>query len=565
LVHSDTLFQRAKTAFEARDWERAEDLLETLLEEDTAHPAGNLLMGQLAGHADCFEEARTYAKVALSQIENRSGARQVTQAARALLGLASRALAFPALRAGKLAHAIELCQEALASDAKDAEIWAWLATAWSTAGFPEEARQAFQHRLRLMPNDEMVLSQWIVLLSGDSATDAETLAKWCRKWDQRFGRRARPLDPPPELARRTTGDLRMRIGFYSTTLREHAISCFLLPLLEHLDRQRYAIYAFHDGGHEDAVTARIRGLVDGFSSVNGQSSWQIAEKIRATGVDILIDLNGFFDNARQLIFAHRPAPIQAHYLGGAGPSGIGAIDWWIVDDLSEPKKASPRIPEQIFHLEGGLHAYAPLHSKKEPSLPPSAQTQQITFGSFQWLQKMEKGVLRTWGQVLAAVPESRLLLIKDSFADTDSRDLFRKRAVAAGIDPKRLVLRPLGTGESFEDGSAYQAIDIALDTFPYNGITSTCESLWMGVPVVCLRGDRFVAREAAAILERVGHSEWIAGSPEDYIAIAATLAAAPEKLLPLRRALRQEFRASPVADGARLAHEMGRFFDSLSG
>lgn len=230
------------------------------------------------------------------------------QAARALLGQASRTLAFPALRAGKLAHAIELCQEALASDAKDAEAWAWLATAWSKAGFPEEARKAFQHRLRLMPHDEMVLSQWIVLLSGDSATDADTLAKWCHKWDQRFGRRARPLEPPPELARRTTGDRRMRIGFYSTTLREHAIGCFLLPLLEHLDRQRFAIYAFHDGAHEDAVTNRIRGWVDGFTSVHGQSSWKIAEKIRATGVDILIDLNGYFDNARQLILAHRPDP-----------------------------------------------------------------------------------------------------------------------------------------------------------------------------------------------------------------------------------------------------------------
>lgn len=561
---SDTLFQLAKTAFDARDWERAEDLLESLLEADASHPAGNLLMGQLAGHADCFEEARTYAKVALSKTENWSGARQVTQAARALLGQASRALAFPALRAGKLAHAIELCEEALASDTKDAEAWAWLATAWSKAGFPEEARKAFQHRLRLMPHDEMVLSQWIVLLSSDPTVDAETLAKWCHKWGQRFGRRARPLEPSPVLARRPAGDPRMRIGFYSTTLREHAIGCFLLPLLEHLDRQRFAIYAFHDGRHEDAVTDRIRGLVDGFTSVHGQSSWLIAEKIRATGVDILIDLNGFFDSARQLIFAHRPAPVQAHYLGGAGPSGIGAIDWWIVDDLSEPKETSPRIPEQIFHLEGGLHAYAPLQPKKEPSLPPSAQTKQITFGSFQWLQKMEKSVLRTWGQVLAAAPESRLLLIKDSFSDAGSRDLFRKRAVAAGIDSQRLDLRPLGAGESFEDGSAYHAIDIALDTFPYNGITSTCESLWMGVPVVCLRGDRFIAREAAAILERVGHSEWIADSLEDYVAIAAKLAATPEELLPLRRTLRQEFRASPVADGARLAREMERFFDSLS-
>jgi len=552
---TEILLQKAIRAYRMRDWSAAEDSLEALLAIEPEHPKGNLFMARLAWMADCFEEARVFAEKALSGKQEHKDARQMV--IRCLLIEAKRAY-----KEHRFATVIDLCEKALAMDEHDAEAVVGLASSWSKIGFPEKTRELFQRRLTKFPDNALVFSQWIVLLAGKDDLSAEKYAEWSREWDRRFGQPNAKRYAKPNRCKPVQEKNRIRIGFLSTTFREHAVCCFFLPLLKNLDRERFSLHAFHDNQYEDKVTDRIRESVEDFQSTHGLSPIEAAAKIRESDLDILVDLNGFFDKGRQPILVERPAPIQVHYLGGAGPTGIQALDWWIADELTDPEETSPgNIPERVHRLPGGIHAYAPLTPLKDPIPPPSVLSGQITFGSCQHLMKMENNVLEVWGRVLEASPGSRLLLIKDVFADSAVRKRFRNRAIAAGIDPTRLVLRGLEKEESFANGSVYQAIDIALDIFPYNGVTSTCESLMMGVPVVTLRGKRFLAREAAAILERVGRREWIAETKDEYVAIATRLAKTPEALPTIRQQLRGEFLNSPVADGPRVAREMMEFFE----
>jgi protein O-GlcNAc transferase len=437
------------------------------------------------------------------------------------------------------------------------------AAACQMLGRMDECRRAVERRLRLLPDDPIVFSHWIALHAGKSSVDAGHLLALGQEWDHRFGQAPAVFHGVPVGIRVSCENERLRVGFVSTTFRHHANCQFLLPLLESLDRKSLAVFAYHDGSQADDVTERCRAAVDGFREIHGISEMKAAEMIRADRIDVLIDINAHFDDARMRLFAFRTAPVQVHYLGGVATTGLRSMDWRLADDLNEPEgEAEEAGTEAIHRIEGGIHAFRPLRATAHPDPLPMVANGFITFGCLNSLTKMEDPVLELWGRCLEAVPGSRLRLVKQSFRREANRMDFSNRAQRLGIDPGGLELLP-GNTASFDDLSVYHGIDIALDTFPYNGITTTCEALWMGVPVVTLRGNRFVSREAAGILSRCGHPEWIAETPDELIAILRSLTSDPIRLSAIRRELREGFTRSPVHDAERLARGLESFLAGL--
>ncbi|RYD32841.1 MAG: hypothetical protein EOP85_21325, partial [Verrucomicrobiaceae bacterium] len=345
-----------------------------------------------------------------------------------------------------------------------------------------------------------------------------------REWDRRFGQPLAGHTVVQAGKRVTKESEKLRVGFVSTTFRHHANCQFLLPLLEALDRNVLEVFAYHDGSHTDSVTRRCEAATDGFRSIHGMPESKAVQTIRNDRIDVLFDINSHFDDARMRLFASRAAPVQVHYLGGTGPTGLANMDWRLADDLNEPPgEGEPGSgTERIFRLAGGIHSFRPLCATAAPSALPWMSNGFVTFGSLNALTKMEDPVLRLWGRCLAKVPGSRLKLVKQAFRHEANRIDFSQRCADLGIDTARLDLEA-PDNRTFDDLSVYHGIDIALDTFPYNGITTTCEALWMGVPVVTLEGDRFVAREASGIVTRCGHSEWVARTEDDYLETVSQL------------------------------------------
>ena len=546
-----SLLENAKLAFQQQRWEVAEESLLSILENNPGHPEASRLLAQMAFQAGYPDDSRDLLHSALA-------AHPKDTATKALLAKVEAQLGQVALQSNQCARAIELFLSALKLEGQENHLLlGLLATAWLRNGFPAEARRVYQRRLKLLPDDALAQAQWVGLISGSPSHNAEALLAQCRHWDKRFGQPAAPLSKASRQPRRE--NTKPRIGFLSTTLHHHANCNFLLPLLEQLNPSRFELFVFHDGKREDAVTERIKSTVSQFVRLSGQPVPDAAQTIANYGIDVLIDINGYFDDNRLQILSYRPAPVQAHYLGGAGPTGLSCVDWWLVDDLAEPPGEPSFATEKIYRLEGGMHAFKPLSPAADPNPPPLRKNGFITFGCFNSLTKFEEPVLHFQADILRAFPESRLLLIKDIFKDESSAQRFRDRAQQAGIPDDRLDLKPPGPDCEFDNLSVYHHIDIALDTFPYNGITTTCEALWMGVPLITLRGNRFVAREAGALVTRAGFPEWIAANSSEAIQIIGRVTAHLDNLESLRFGLRDRFQQSPIGDPVRLARAFEAF------
>ncbi len=340
----------------------------------------------------------------------------------------------------------------------------------------------------------------------------------------------------------------LRVGFVSGDLRTHSVAYFLEPLLRAHDPAVMETVCYSGVVNPDTTTLRLQGLSDGWRSSLGLSDEALAELVRTDRIDILIDLSGHTDRSRLSVFGRKPAPVQATWLGYPNTTGLGAMDYRLVDPISDPVGvAEGWASEALVRLDGGFLCYRPPELAPDVAAPPSVAGKAVTFGSFNNPAKLSAETILTWAKLLAAVPGSRLLLKGRAFADATARALLEGRFAELGIEAARLDLRPwvAATGSHLE---AYGEIDVALDPFPYNGTTTTCEALWMGVPVVALEGDRHAGRVGASLLTHAGLFDLIAADAETYVKIAAALAADPARLADLRKGLRLRLQASPLMD-----------------
>ncbi len=341
---------------------------------------------------------------------------------------------------------------------------------------------------------------------------------------------------------------RLRIGFVSPDLVNHAVAYFFEPLLAARDRVSWEAICYSDAPVADATTARLRALADQWRDTAALKGDDLEALIRRDRIDILVDLAGHTAHNRLTVFARKPAPVQVTWLGYPNTTGLRAIDYRMTDGISDPPGQTERwYAEQLLRLPRAFLCYLPPKDAPNINSLPANSADQITFASFSNFAKVSEPCLKTWAQILCAVPKSRLILKSRGLADPGTVARIHAQFETHGIGPARVILDGKLVSVS-EHLRQYHGIDIALDPFPYNGTTTTCEALWMGVPVVTLAGETHVARVGASLLTHLGHSEWIAPTPGEYVSRATSLAGDRVKLGEIRQHLRSEMQRSPLCD-----------------
>jgi predicted O-linked N-acetylglucosamine transferase (SPINDLY family) len=344
---------------------------------------------------------------------------------------------------------------------------------------------------------------------------------------------------------------RLRVGLVSGDLREHSVSHFLESLLNQLDPVRVELFAYPTHNKVDELTARIKPYFNAWKPLAGLGDEAASRLIHADGVHILFDLSGHTALNRLPVFAWKPAPVQVSWLGFLGTTGLAEMDYVLGDPLAIPPEDEENFSEDVWRMPESFLCFTPPTPHVTIAPLPAIATGHVTFGSFNNLSKMGDAVVALWANVLKAAPHSRLFLKAMQLNGSRMRETTLQRFAAHGITANRLELEEGSPrAEMLED---YNRVDIALDPFPYSGCTTSVEALWMGVPVLTLRGDKFISRTTESIVHNAGLPGWIAADHDSYVAKAVAYATDLEGLATLRIGLRQQVLASPLFDAPRFA------------
>ena len=443
---------------------------------------------------------------------------------------------------GALADAIAAGQAALAAEPGNTSAQINLAAALLDSGAVDAACARWQTcGTRMARTNALYAANFL------TGIDEATLLAQARQWaDDTWPKQPAP---PPAAPPHAAG--RLRIGFVSPDLRSHSVAWFLLPVLPQIDPAKFELHAFSELAQEDAISQQLKASFASWTKTVGQDDEALAATIRARGIDVLVDLAGHTAGNRLAVFAMRPARIQMSWLGYPGPTGLRTIDWRLSDADLDPEDMEG--PERAWRLDTGCHVYA-----LPPGAPDIAQRPENAppvFGSFNNWPKHSPACLETWAQILREVPQATLLFKNKAMADAATAAAAKAAFAAHGIDPARIACR--GRIDDPRGHLAhYGRVDIALDPFPYNGTTTTCEALAMGVPVVALRGATPAGRVAAAFVARIGRPQWACDSKAAYIAQAVALAHDAGERRNARQTLRAELAGSKLGDAVGLARAL---------
>lgn len=366
--------------------------------------------------------------------------------------------------------------------------------------------------------------------------------------------------PPPGVPAKK----KLRIGYISPDFKEHSVAYFFETLLREHNREHFEIYCYSDVMLPDMVTNRIQKEVDKWLTIAGKNNEQVFALIMKDQIDILVELAGHTANNRLLLMAQNPAPIQVSWLGYPNTTGLKEICYRFTDDVADPKGKSENFySEELIHLKDGFLCYNPYDKGPDVSKPPCLGNDIITFGSFNNLAKVTPDVVELWAKILLRIENSRLVLKAGNLMDESTSNSYMKKFQKEGISSDRIKL--LGRiPDMVRHLTTYNTIDIALDPFPYNGTTTTCEALWMGVPVVTLLGDRHAGRVGASILHAVGMADLlVADGNESYVERAVALAEDKEQLQRMRKNLRQQMIDSPLCDEVSFAKKIEEAYQNM--
>jgi protein O-GlcNAc transferase len=424
-----------------------------------------------------------------------------------------------------------------------------LANTLRDMGRPDEAIPIYRKSQVLRPDDRDAVSNMLFTLHSLPDADPKEVFREHREWDERF---AKPLAGQMRVERDRDLNRRLRIGYVSADFRDHSVGFFMESLLAGHDAGQVELFGYADLPKSDATGARFQKLFHLWRDITGKSDQAVAEMIRNDWIDILVDLAGHTAGNRLLVFARKPAPIQITYLGYPDTTGLSAMDYRITDSYADPPGMTEGFySEKLLRLPRSFVCYRPPTDAPEVSPPPSLKYGYLTFGSFNNLAKMNQKITDLWIRVLKATPKSRLLIKNGGLTDEETRREFLQRFTSGGIDPSRIDLRPK-SATIREHLQTYAEVDIALDTYPYNGTTTTCEALWMGVPVVTLAGKTHASRVGLSLLTNLNFPGLVAETEEQYVEIAADIPALAE----MRQTMRDRMKASPLLDGPATAKAM---------
>ncbi len=553
------------------DLDGAATAFQRVLTIDPAHPFGNYNYARLAFLREDYARALELVDAALKAKP------EFPQA------LVVRSNVLDALEQRE--PAIEAMQSALALQPDDAGGWFNLALMLQKAARPDEASAALEQSMQRVPDNlaSLELSMRIRLVQGFSEEALTLLNTITRRdptgWAHRsfelmvmnnveditpeqlyqrhldFGRdmeRAVPVRFDRWPARGEAGR-RLRIGYVSRDLQLHPVAFFLAPVIERHDRTQVEVFCYSYGDSRDQMTERMRKAADHWRDCRLHSDDAFADVIHADGIDVLVDLVGHTGQPRLAIFCQRPAPVQVSWLGYLSTTGLTCIDYRLSDDRADPRAmAQPMHTERLVSLPASQWCYQPLHDVAVAEVPPFERNGHVTFGSFNATTKVSKAMCRRWAQMLMRVPGSRLLIgdVKSERRKSEVRAEFESLGVAGD----RVEFLPRVAIDKYLD--LYNRVDIALDTYPYGGGTTTLDALWMGAPVVAAMGGSSVSRSAASVLRFLGMDEWIANSIDGYVDLAVARANDPEGLRRQRRTLRERMAGSALTDVPRFTRDL---------
>jgi predicted O-linked N-acetylglucosamine transferase (SPINDLY family) len=487
-------------------------------------------------------------------------------------------------KAGRLDEALALYEQALEANPGAPEILANMAALLRLVGRTGDAVRHLERALAIHPEFAPALATMSVILIG--AADAELGLTYAQRaaslapshpgvaenllmaalyaphlppqgvaaLHMAWGQVLAPLAAAPrQFPNARDPDKKLRVGYVSPDLRDHAVGQAIAPVFAGHDRDRFHIILYGEVSRPDHLTDAFMRCADAWRSTVGVSDEDAVSLIKADGIDILVDLAGHTDGNRLGIFARRAAPIQVTWHGYPATTGLKSIDYRMVDEITDPPGDGDELAsEKLVRLADGFIGARPRIALPQILPPPVFARNRVTFGCFNNFQKINRSVISVWARLLRATPGSQLLLKSSRIVDDWT---FRRYAAifrSEGIDADRLIFLPWSQTPT-EHLSSYAEIDIALDPFPYNGTSTTMEALMMGVPVVTLLGASHVSRVGASILTHIGRPEWVARTTDSYVAIAAELAQDKGGLARVRSALRDQYLGSRFADPARLA------------
>ena len=448
------------------------------------------------------------------------------------------------------------CHAGLRVDPRHAAMKHTLATVMFEQGRVEAAIATLRESLALQPANAAAHSELLRILSYSDAQDPAEVFREHRAWAERH---ARPLEDAAPAHRNDADPVRrLRVGFVSPYIHKHAVTFFLESVIAEHDPAHLELFLYADVARPDDYSARLRQYGANWRSTVDLDHAQLAQLIRDDAIDILVDLSGHTANNRLLAFARRPAPIQVNWLGFPSTTGMASMDYRITDAYCDPPGMTEHLnSEKLVRLPGIYMAWRPPDGTPAVGPLPALANGYVTFGTFHSAFKISPTIAALWARILERVPRARLrvLAISGVAAERHARELF------SATDPRRIDFLPR---LAFDDYlAAFQPVDIALDTFPYHGATTTCFALWMGLPVVVLEGATHASRADVSMLNNVGLPQLVAKTGDAYVDIAARLTHDLPRLAQLRADLRNIMARSPAADGRSCARNLERAFREM--
>ncbi len=451
---------------------------------------------------------------------------------------------------GRHDEAIAASQEAIALEPDFAEARNTLGSALLGAGRLDEAVASCREAIALKPNFAEAHSNLLLTLNYPDGISDEVLFAEHLEFDERHARplaaHIRPHRNDPDPARR------LRIGYVSPDFHRHSVAFLIEPILERHDHERCEIFCCYNHDEVDEVTERLRRYADHWIGCAGMKDEALADRIREDRIDILVDLTGHTGKNRLLVFARKPAPVQVTWIGYPNTTGLAAMDYRITHaDLDPVGETEQFFTEELARLPIATPFRPPPDSPDVGALP-AVKAGYVTFASFNNLAKITPDAMALWARILKSVKSSRLIIMNVAQGEAESH--VRQTFTNNGIADARLILRQRIPFAEFLE--LHNSVDICLDTFPYNGGTTTRLGLWMGIPYITLAGAARRSRVGARLLSHVGHPDLIATTPKEYVRRAIEVAKDIPGLRELRAGLRERMARSPVTDGERLTRSL---------
>jgi len=463
------------------------------------------------------------------------------------------------LQAGFLSAARQCFRQGCVLAPRDLRPVVNLANVAREAGDHAEARRLYGELLRHLPDHPVIRRNALISLEYDPAVSDATRLEQATAWGDWAV--AKAGGPHPRPRQRPLAGRPLRVGYVSADVCQHTVGLFVKDVLQTHDPQNMAVFTYSAGATKDWVTAAVQAA-SRFRDVAALDDSSLAALIRQDEIDVLVDLSGHTAGSRLMVFAHRPAPVQVSWLGYFATTGLACIDAVLLDDWHAPPGTEAQFTEPVVQLPSGRFCYQPVPwAPASVAPPPCLLTGHVTFGSFNNTAKFNDGVFDLWARIMATVPDSHLVLKWRTFNDDalcqSVRDAFTQRGIVAS----RLDLR----GPSFHAGllEEYAYVDIALDPFPFAGGLTSCEALWMGVPVVTWPQNRAVSRQTFALLSAIGLPELAAQDEDDYVRIAIALARDRQRLTAMRGTIREQMRTSSLMDAAAFTSDLEEILGEL--